>query len=689
MHFTWPGCSLIQSAENMSFSGQQSLFFISLPDLQKLYAVKVILSNQVAEIRSVQMKMCRQLLLMHQELLTSPVPGILNQIWVVMAIPFYKSGKLQAYTEKHGAKVVTPQKVVPAILQTCLSYSVTARLSPSWNKAGHLLIQGRDFLSQTGKQSAVVLDINVTESQLCLSIEVCTIRLPPPQLNDFDISENILKNFDGNKHAIIEGHSILSNWCYVLPSMKMGQITNILHTVPPDCPFRSHEDFQMHWDSLYGYNLPEDCGKMEIYFTVYFKLIGEKLFTYPINCIRSQPVQFFPRVDMENVLKSFLLDLKSKFPHICGFPIKMTSKPYYYTQDLIKPSLRGNKVKTPNLTTKKIFSPLTQIPSIKPTLVQSPFSATMEFDHKMELLANQPKPSIFSSLNLQPDYENKGTCDEESQLSFEASRYKSRNIQVQDVIPDNQNKSTTKIIPIFKSRLIQMNENISKPVNQKKKQHIGTESKIFAHKSCVTQVNKLNLGQSEKKRTKNNTSATQILNANPKSFIPPQDLYTKSNFYLPKCTSSHVSLSGHKLQFPGDSVFHLSDNNSNSIRNVMKIQKKENLASQHPIQVLGNSHELLQKKRQLYIFESDTETEESLLPQQQSVNPTKEVDLNICRLVSTRQATKSKRKSHQKSPENLKNSNIAIHHGPFNSSAHQGKGLSKSKPKKSQIIPNI
>ncbi|XP_074057522.1 uncharacterized protein C18orf63 homolog isoform X2 [Macrotis lagotis] len=627
---------------------------------------------------------------MHQELLISPVPGIFRQIWIVMAISFYKSGKLQAYTEKHGAKVVTPQKVIPAILQTCLSYSVTARLSPSWNKAGHLLVQGRDFLSQTGRQSAVVLEINVSETQLCISIEACTVRLPPPKLNDFEISENILKNFDGNKDAIIEGHSILNNWCYVLPSMKMGQITSILHTVPPDCPFRSHEDFQIHWDSLYGYNLPEDCGKMDIYFTVYFKLIGERLFTYPLCCIRSQPVQFFPRVDVEGVLTNFLPDLKSKLSHICGFPIKMTSKPCYYTEELIKPSLQGNKVKTPNLTAKKMFrASLTQVPSIEPTLVQSPLSATMPFDHKMELLANQPKPSIFSSLNLHPDYETKATYGGESQLCFEASRHKGKNFKAQDVIPDCQNKSTTKIIPIFKGRLMQMNENISKSINQKKRQHISMESKIFASKSCVTQINKLNLGQSEKKKTKNNICVTHTGNVNPRSFTPLQNSYTKSNFYLPKCISSNVSVSGHKSQFSDDSVFQLSYNNSDLIRNVTNIQKKENLANQHPIQVLEKGHESLQRKRQFQIFETDTETEDSQLPQQKSQNPAKEVDLNICRLISNRTAPTSKRKFNQKSPETLKDSNIAIHRELFNSSVNQGKGLGKSKPKKSQIIPNI
>lgn len=61
---------------------------------------------------------------------------------------------------------------------------------------------------------------------------------------------------------------------------------------------------------------------------------------YPLSCIRSQPIQFFPRVDLDGVLKSFLSDLKSKLPHLCGFPIKMTNKPCYYTQELTRPLLQ-------------------------------------------------------------------------------------------------------------------------------------------------------------------------------------------------------------------------------------------------------------------------------------------------------------------------------------------------------------
>ncbi|KFW87403.1 Uncharacterized protein C18orf63, partial [Manacus vitellinus] len=91
----------------MNKTRHQSLFFVSLPELQKLCAATVTLSSQIpeAETRSTQIKTCRQLLFLYQEILSAPVIGTLNQISVVMAIPFYNSGICQAYVERQGATV--------------------------------------------------------------------------------------------------------------------------------------------------------------------------------------------------------------------------------------------------------------------------------------------------------------------------------------------------------------------------------------------------------------------------------------------------------------------------------------------------------------------------------------------------------------------------------------------------------
>ncbi|XP_027816496.2 uncharacterized protein C18orf63 homolog [Ovis aries] len=650
--------------EKMNDSKQQSLFFITVPDLHKLCAVKIILSNRVAdtEIRSRQMKICRQLLFLHQDILTSPVPGIFTQIWVVMAITFYKAGKLNAYLEKYEAKVEAPQQVIPVILQNCLSYSLTARLAPAWNKAGHLLIQGREFLSQMGKQSAVVLDINVTSTQVCLSIEAHTIRLPPPQLREFDISQSIIKSFETNQNAVIEEQSILSNWCYVLPSMKMGRMISILHTIPPDCPFHSYEDFQMHWDGLYGYKLPEDLGTTEIYCCVYFKMIGERLFTYPLSCIRSQPIQFFPRVDMEGVLKSFLSDLKSKLPHICGFPIKMTTKPCYCTQELSTLHLQENKVKPPNLTAKQRFrfSPA-QAPSTRPAGAPGFPPCSVAAGHKGARSVSPPKPSGSSALRLQPESvlsSKKPPSDQAAQV-LEVPRPTRGNAQVQDTNFSSQRNIAPRFIPVFKSRPLQMTKSILAPENPRRKERVNKESKLFSLKSSEIPDDKLNLDPTTEKRP-NHSIQMKAKNLNLKTCrsLPEKNTESYGNMTKNPLSSGKsliTSLSESK-QLSNSSVFQMPTSNLGVIKSAAgsQVNGKENLTSKYITQILGKSHESLKVKRQPHIFESDTDPEDSQPLQPQSIDQTKEVDVTDHQLTGSRAAPKSKKKLCQNSPKTSK-----------------------------------
>ncbi|XP_040840712.1 uncharacterized protein C18orf63 homolog [Ochotona curzoniae] len=602
---------------------QQLLFFMTLPDLHKLCAVRLLLSHGLAdtEIRSAQRKMCRHLLLLHQEILTSPVPELLDQIWVVMAISFYKTGKLNAYTEKYGVKMEAPQRVIPAIVQACLSFSLPARLAPAWNKAGHLLVQGRDFLSQMGKQSAIVLDINVTETQVCLSVEACTIRLPPPELEEFNISRGLIKDFLTNTNAVIASHSILSNWCYILPSMKMGQIINILHAVPPDCPFHSHEELRMHWEELYGYKLPEDCENAKTYCSVYFKMIGERTFTYPLSCIRSQPIQFFPRVDLENVAKSFLSDLKSTLPHLCGFPIKMTSKPCYPTQELSKVRLQENKVKPHNLTTKNPFRPcMTQATS-------GPPPCSREAGHQGAPVSSQPKPS-FSACAARPSVPGTKRPASKELLQGHAEAPKpSRGVQARHL--GSQSQITPKFVPIFNNRFPQINRNNSAFGSTKRNQDIVTEHKLFSVKTTMIQENRLSLGPAVKKGS---NSSIPIHTAN---------VHHKSSERLPKrgtrplrtATPPSPAAESRKRrvrsspsqQLPSEAVFQTARKNFGVTRNAVHfpVSGKENSTSKHAAQVPGQCWEP-SKPRRPHIFESDTETDDAPLPQQQSAHPTEE-----------------------------------------------------------------
>lgn len=55
---------------------------------------------------------------------------------------------------------------------------------------------------------------------------------------------------------------------------------------------------------------------------------------YPLSCIRLQPVQRFPRVDLQGVLCSFMSDVRSRLRSVCGFAAQLSGKPCYHTVNL-------------------------------------------------------------------------------------------------------------------------------------------------------------------------------------------------------------------------------------------------------------------------------------------------------------------------------------------------------------------
>ncbi|XP_042366003.1 uncharacterized protein C18orf63 isoform X2 [Plectropomus leopardus] len=248
-----------------------------------------------------------------------------------MAIPFFQKGVLQAFGQRHGLQVGSPQCVFPGVLQCCLSYSLITRLSPSWNKAGLYLINGKDFLSESGRLNAVSVQLSTCEGHLCISIEANTVRLPPTTLEDFDLPPLVLQRFCSDPGAVLNPSSTGGTvWCHILPSMKKGQIITISRQLPRDGPFRTYRDLQKHWNCLYGYRLPDLAEEEVVYCSVYFRLVGERLFTsYPLSCIRLQPAQRCPRVDLRGALGSFLSDVRGRLQSVCGFPARLTSRPCY------------------------------------------------------------------------------------------------------------------------------------------------------------------------------------------------------------------------------------------------------------------------------------------------------------------------------------------------------------------------
>nr|XP_046212227.1 uncharacterized protein C18orf63-like isoform X1 [Oncorhynchus gorbuscha] len=448
--------------------GEQSLFFLILPDLRKLCCVTLSLQSDDGEVRNKQVKTCRELLLLYADIIASPVLGCFSEITMVMAIPFFKRGIVQAYVQRHSLQMGSPQRVLPGILQTCLSYSLTSRLAPNWNKVGQFLIAGRDFLADSGKLNAIVIELSANESQLCVSVEANTVRLPPIRLADFDIPPMVLRNFHSQPDAVIQT-SMSSNWCYILPSMKRGQIVSISHRMPTESPFQCYADIQNHWSSLYGYQLPQIDEEEVIYCNVYFKLVGERLFTYPLSCIRTDPVQRCPRVDLQGALSSFLSHLRESLQTVCGFPARMTSKPCYHTTSLLSiASAQVASGKPVNLTTKSASRPvLSQLHAscpLKPSFGGAPGAQTFS-----QPVGQSGSSSYLSTGRTQGVHPTPTQSYTPGRGLPSSSLYRSAAPPQPTTHPQHSQAPPTgpKMVPIFKNKALPRHVNVTKLLAEK------------------------------------------------------------------------------------------------------------------------------------------------------------------------------------------------------------------------------
>lgn len=57
-----------------------------------------------------------------------------------------------------------PQPVTAALFQSCLHYTLLARIAPCWNKAGQWLIQGRSYAFMSIKKTGFLFQYNVQVS---------------------------------------------------------------------------------------------------------------------------------------------------------------------------------------------------------------------------------------------------------------------------------------------------------------------------------------------------------------------------------------------------------------------------------------------------------------------------------------------------------------------------------------------
>ncbi|CAL1544098.1 unnamed protein product, partial [Lymnaea stagnalis] len=174
---------------------------------------KIIYSWSNATIQAHIVK-CREVIFTEPDVICCPSCYSDNSFSVIMKQSFFKTGKLQSRLQKQGIQISKPFRVNFPLYQSCLKYTLIARLAPTWNKAGEWFIQGRDFLVHDGYSNAIKMDLCVNKDELLVSLTGTAIRFPPLQIEDLNLSKqemmNILKATEGET-------DFAGCFCHVLP----------------------------------------------------------------------------------------------------------------------------------------------------------------------------------------------------------------------------------------------------------------------------------------------------------------------------------------------------------------------------------------------------------------------------------------------------------------------------------------
>ncbi|OWK64299.1 Uncharacterized protein C18orf63 [Lonchura striata] len=465
------------------------------------------------------------------------------------------------------------------------------QMEQSWSSLGarYLTQFGKDFLSHSGRQNAVVIDLNVSEKQLCISVEPCSIRLPPPE----------------------------------------GKLLGIL----------------------------------------------EHFLRYPLNCIRSQPVQYFPRTDAESVVSSFISDMKSNFSQLCGFPVKMTSKALYATKELCKASVHEIKPKRTKLDGEMVcVVSLTQVPPRKPTLPEIPSPCSTENSHWMERLIKEPGTNNLSS--------SSSSFSSTGGVSIEATEKSMSNMQIPGVLQLPTAKSlgtpvnsafeatlpkVSEIIPIFKGKLMQMNGKITNQTDRKKKENAERHSPIKSvgvsssmptvHKSSITQIFKHIQNMPVKTPTDSSVLQVKNMKTHAKHGTPIFQWKTQSSGQMANSDFSENSASGGNPR----EVNHKKAKSPFFLKNFGPMLQKSNTSP------CLNTHESFSSSARRGKKFTSQNTAQFLEKQHQST----EVHLQICKLDS--EMTNSSL-SLQQTKRSNKGSGLNIHESVFKDTVCMAKG---------------
>ena len=222
-------------------------------------AMKVDVQSTAEELHHVVLERCRCVLFTCSgEVLVSPQS---DHFLLICDPALLEADQFKRLAGKISLVEAWSSPVTSQVLAECLSYTLSARLAPEWNKVGGWLLQGRKFLHHAQPLQAVNMRVNVAQERLEVCVKATRVSFPLITPEDLGIGQDLLETFlEADDTFVLTEKDFGRRTLHVLPRLSRAKLVSISKRIPPSSKTRINNwnSMKSYWKNMYGYRLGVD-----------------------------------------------------------------------------------------------------------------------------------------------------------------------------------------------------------------------------------------------------------------------------------------------------------------------------------------------------------------------------------------------------------------------------------------------
>ena len=272
-------------------------------------AMKVDVQSTAEELHHVVLERCRCVLFTCSgEVLVSPQS---DHFLLICDPALLEAEQFKRLAGKISLVEAWSSPVTSQVLAECLSYTLSARLAPEWNKVGGWLLQGRKFLHQAEPLNAVKMKVNVANERVEVSLAATKVSFPLINPGDLGVDEDLLATFlQDDEGSVLTQRDFGQRTLHVLPRLNRAQLISISKRIPacPEARLTTWTSMKNYWMNIHGYRLGlEETDEPQIFYNLTYW--DGLTFTYPEWTVRLAEPRPVPGTDPRPILDDFIKDL--------------------------------------------------------------------------------------------------------------------------------------------------------------------------------------------------------------------------------------------------------------------------------------------------------------------------------------------------------------------------------------------